>query len=132
MLDRISNVVLGLDGMGHAGQFADYSQWEQWQETQQANATEPTRASDPYPTESGDRSASAKKKLSYLDARDYATIESRVTEAEELLAAKQAILDLTEVVTDPARLQSALAEVEAAQDSVDALYARWAELEAKQ
>jgi ATP-binding cassette subfamily F protein uup len=31
MLDRISNVVLGLDGTGHAERFADYSQWDQWQ-----------------------------------------------------------------------------------------------------
>jgi ATP-binding cassette subfamily F protein uup len=39
---------------------------------------------------------------------------------------------LHEVVTDAARLQAALAEVESAQNAVDALYARWAELEAKQ
>src|ERR1700753_2322161 len=30
MLDRISNVVLGLDGLGGAERFADYSQWEEW------------------------------------------------------------------------------------------------------
>src|SRR6202789_2831543 len=34
MLDRISNVVLGLDGMGHAERFADYSQWDKWQARQ--------------------------------------------------------------------------------------------------
>ena len=32
MLDRVSTIVLGLDGMGKAETFADYSQWEQWQE----------------------------------------------------------------------------------------------------
>jgi ATP-binding cassette subfamily F protein uup len=31
MLDRVSTVVLGLDGRGAAEMFADYSQWEQWQ-----------------------------------------------------------------------------------------------------
>src|SRR5207253_7743490 len=30
MLDRVSTVVLGLDGRGAAEVFADYSQWEQW------------------------------------------------------------------------------------------------------
>src|SRR6201996_8652899 len=30
MLDRVSTVVLGLDGRGGAEMFADYSQWEQW------------------------------------------------------------------------------------------------------
>src|ERR1700733_11502784 len=31
MLDRVSSVVLGLDGQGGAESFADYSQWESWQ-----------------------------------------------------------------------------------------------------
>ena len=30
MLDRVSTIVLGLDGKGGAETFADYSQWEQW------------------------------------------------------------------------------------------------------
>ncbi len=38
MLDRISNVVLGLDGQGHAERFADYSQWDQWQAEQKSLA----------------------------------------------------------------------------------------------
>ncbi len=32
MLDRVSNVVLGLDGEGTAERFADYGQWENWLE----------------------------------------------------------------------------------------------------
>ncbi len=31
MLDRICNIVLGLDGSGRAEQFADYLQWDRWQ-----------------------------------------------------------------------------------------------------
>ncbi len=34
MLDRVSTIVLGLDGRGNAETFADYSQWEQWQREQ--------------------------------------------------------------------------------------------------
>ena len=30
MLDRVSTVVLGLDGLGGAERFADFQQWEQW------------------------------------------------------------------------------------------------------
>jgi ATP-binding cassette subfamily F protein uup len=30
LLDRVSNVVLGLDGRGNAQLFADYLQWEEW------------------------------------------------------------------------------------------------------
>jgi ATP-binding cassette subfamily F protein uup len=35
------------------------------------------------------------------------------------------------VATDAVRLQATLADLDAAQDAVDTLYARWAELEAK-
>ena len=42
MLDRVSNVVIGLDGLGGAGRFADYSQWEVWQAEQIENAKRPT------------------------------------------------------------------------------------------
>ena len=34
LLDRVSTVVLGLDGLGQAEPFADYSQWAQWQSQQ--------------------------------------------------------------------------------------------------
>ncbi len=30
MLDRVSSVVIGLDGLGAVATFADYSQWEEW------------------------------------------------------------------------------------------------------
>jgi ABC transport system ATP-binding/permease protein len=142
MLDRISNIVLGLDGMGNAERFADYSQWDQWQAKQKTAAARvdaatgvtarSAAAGQPANAEQNSGNTGGKKKLSYMDARDYATIESRIAAGEELLAAKQAVLEMPEVVTDAARLQTALAEVEAAQNAVDALYARWAELEAKQ
>jgi ABC transport system ATP-binding/permease protein len=138
MLDRISNVVLGLDGIGHAERFADYSQWDQWQAQQkQALAKGGTSAragaaGQPANAEQDAASNVGRKKLSYMDARDYATIESRIAAGETVLAEKKALLELHEVVTDATRLQTALAEVEAAQNAVDTLYARWAELEAKQ
>jgi ATP-binding cassette subfamily F protein uup len=47
-----------------------------------------------------------------------------------LQAAREAVEDPA-VVIDSVRLQAALAALDAAQDAVDALYARWAELEAK-
>jgi ATP-binding cassette subfamily F protein uup len=138
MLDRISNVVLGLDGMGNAERFADYSQWELWQEKQKQAQTKASGATarsaaagQPANAEQESSALAGRKKLSYLDARDYATIESRIAAGEAVLAEKKAALEQTAVVTDAARLQQALAEVETAQNAVDALYARWAELEAK-
>jgi ATP-binding cassette subfamily F protein uup len=128
MLDRISNVVLGLDGLGGAERFADYSQWELWQaerKQQKEQAAKPNAKSAAPPS-------SSKKKLSYLEAREWADIEDRVASAEDTLQQKQSLLEDPAVAVDAARLQSALAEAEEAKAAVDTLYARWAELEAKQ
>ena len=131
MLDRISTVVLGLDGLGQAERFADYSQWNQWQQKQKQEAAKADSAADRANAAGQPVSTLAKKKLSYLDARDYSTIEARIQAAEDNLAAKKAILELPEVVTNPTQLQIALAEAESAQNAADTLYTRWAELEAK-
>ena len=132
MLDRVSTVVLGLDGLGGAGLFADYSQWEMWQEErkQSAKSGARTAARAAAPAESGGES-SGKKKLSYLEAREYDTIEQRVAGAEQILQTKRAQLEDPEIASDGPRLVTAHAEMEAAQETVDTLYARWAELEKK-
>ena len=126
MLDRVSNVVLGLDGKGSAEPFANYAQWEAWQEER----------SRPVQNRAGARGPAAsapptKGKLSYLEAREYAGIEQRVEEAEELVRSKRAELEDPAIVSDAARLVAVNAELEAAQEKLDALYARWAELEKK-
>ncbi len=44
MLDRVSTIVLGLDGFGGAERFADYSQWEAWQRSSQKGMDAPATA----------------------------------------------------------------------------------------
>jgi ABC transport system ATP-binding/permease protein len=123
MLDRVSTNVLGLDGRGDAEQFADYSQWDAWQRQPLQDIAAPVQQEK--------RSATSKKKLSYLEAREYATIEDRVTAAEERLGRERDLVEDPAVATDAARLQAALHAMEQAQSALDVLYARWAELEAK-
>jgi len=132
VLDRVSTVVLGLDGLGSAALFADYSQWESWQEEREQTARNGVRAAAraASPSESAGQSP-GKKKLSYLEAREYDSIEQRVADAEQILQAKRAQLEDPEIASDAARLVTAHAEMEEAQDKVDALYARWAKLEKK-
>jgi ATP-binding cassette subfamily F protein uup len=129
MMDRIATVVLGLDGLGEAETFADYSQWEIWQRQQELKKTAGARL-DRSPATT--RSPAAKKKLSYIEAREFETIEQRVAEAEEILKAKRAALEDPAIASDGPRLLAAAAELEAAQQGVDALYARWSELDEKQ
>ena len=130
MLDRVSNIVLGLNGKGAAETFADYAQWEAWQ-AQSMKPDEATAVATSKTPAGPTSAAPTKKKLSYLEAREYSTIEQRVEEAEQLVQAKRAELEDPANATDAPRLVSAQAELDAAQQALDALYARWAELEKK-
>jgi ATP-binding cassette subfamily F protein uup len=135
MLDRVSTVVLGLDGQGDVGLFADYSQWESWREQRQravrAVATKNIASSASRSNGGPERQAPARKRLSYLEAREYEAIEQQVADAEEVLEQKRVQLEDPEIVSDSQRLVRAHAELEKAQEKVDGLYARWAELEKK-
>jgi ABC transport system ATP-binding/permease protein len=134
MLDRVSTVVLGLDGLGGAERFGDYSQWDVWQRAQQAkaagNAPSGTpRSPSPFGSAPG---TAAKRKLSYLEAREFAAMETRIAEAEQELGILRATLEDPTMVSDAPRLQITYARMEETQKKVDTLYARWAELEQKQ
>ncbi|HWW15667.1 MAG TPA: ABC-F family ATP-binding cassette domain-containing protein [Candidatus Dormibacteraeota bacterium] len=131
MLDRVSTVVLGLDGEGNAELFADYSQWESWLEENKETAKNDARLVAQSSVPESGRQPQGKKKLSYLEAREYEAIEQRVADAEHVLQAKRVQLEDPEIVSDGPRLVAAHAEMEAAQETVDTLYARWAELEKK-
>ncbi|MBZ5546926.1 MAG: ABC-F family ATP-binding cassette domain-containing protein [Acidobacteriia bacterium] len=130
MLDRVSNIVLGLDGNGAAESFADYSQWEAWQASRERASEAKAAANVPAPPATKPP-APGKKKLSYLEAREYAGMEQRIAEAEQLAQTRQAELEDPAIATDAHRLLSAQAGFEEAHKSLDALYARWAELEEK-
>jgi len=129
LLDRVSTLVLGLDGERGAESFADYAQWESWQaERKRApNETEAPRRSP----QASERSTQSPKKLSYVEAREYATIEERISDAEQVLQRKRAELENPAIASDGTKLVVAQAAMEEVQRDLDALYARWAELEEK-
>jgi ABC transport system ATP-binding/permease protein len=134
MLDRVSTVVVGLDGFGAAERFADYSQWETWQRAQLATAAAKSAEENRRLRSTGDETprAPAKKKLSYNEAREFAGIEDRIHEAERNLQVKRAALEDPAIGSDRMSLENASNQLDEAQKSVDTLYARWAELEQKQ
>jgi ABC transport system ATP-binding/permease protein len=130
LLDRVSTVVLGLDGQGGTESFADYWQWEIWQAERKRSRNEKEPKSTPIPG-SPAAPAQAQKKLSYLEAREYAGIEQRITDAEQKLQSKRNALEDPAIASDGPKLVAAHAEMEAAQKDLDALYARWTELQGK-
>jgi ABC transport system ATP-binding/permease protein len=132
MLDRVSTAVLGLDGMGAAERFADYSQWELWQRAQQAAAKNASVGPAAPAFVAASKVASAKKKLSYKEQRELDTMEERIAEAEKTLQEKHDLLLDPAVMSVGVKLRSVSLELESAQKAIDALYARWMELEQKQ
>jgi ABC transport system ATP-binding/permease protein len=128
LLDRVSTVVLGLDGLGNAGRFADYLQWEAWRDEHQQERDTLERAAA---TVQKADAAQTRKKLSYLEAREYETIEARIADAEAALHRAQAAADDPAIASDAPQLQHALHELSGAQAEIDTLYTRWAELESK-
>jgi ATP-binding cassette subfamily F protein uup len=142
LLNRVSSTVLGLDGRGHTGRFADYAQWEDWIKEQDAAQQNQSAQSRKNRKADGSSSAQqsgiaqapgagAKKKLSYLEAREFAAIEKRVEKSDSRLAAARDHVEDPGIATDAAALQVALKELDAAQHENDTLYARWAELTEK-
>jgi ATP-binding cassette subfamily F protein uup len=142
LLNRVCSTVLGLDGRGHTGLFADYAQWEDWIEEQ--NQTEEgergqrgsERKSDG--SISGQRTGSepasgagGRKKLSYLEAREFAAIEQQVEDSDARLAQARESVESPAIATNATALEEALRELDAAQQENDVLYARWAELTEK-
>jgi ABC transport system ATP-binding/permease protein len=132
MLDRVSTVVLGLDGLGAAERFGDYSQWEVWQRAQQAGAAPSAEPETTTPTPASAAPAPAKKKLSYLEAREFVAIEQKIADAEQQLSSLRKALEDPAIVSDAARLHTTYVQMEEAQQHLDKLYSRWAELEEKQ
>jgi len=124
LLDRVSTAVLGLDGQGDTVMYADYSQWEQAQFAPKAKVEKAAPVAPPS-------KSPAKKKLSYLEARECEQMESRILEAEQEAEAIRAEMQSPEVVSDGPRLQSCYARLQDAESRVAALYDRWAELEEK-
>ena len=149
LLNRVSSIVLGLDGRGSIAQFADFAQWEDWlaeQDAAQSSAQNAAQSGKTQRRADGSVSAkqsqanssnpansasSAKKKLSYLEAREFAIIEEKVEESDARLHAARERVEHPEIASDAAALQQALAELDAAQHESDALYSRWAELTEK-
>ncbi len=133
MLDRVSTVVFGLDGLGGAERFADYSQWELWQRSQHSAGKSNAIVESPRaPGHADARKSAPKKKLAYKEVRELESIERRIAEAEKELQEKHHALHNPEITSDGSRLYAASLEMDLAQKAIDDLYARWIELERKQ
>jgi ATP-binding cassette subfamily F protein uup len=131
LLDRVTNVVVGLDGRGDAELFADYLQWEEWRAAGGRSEGAGRDAADTKQLRPTAPATGSKKKLSYNEQREYNGIEVRVEAADARLQTARDRVDDPAVATDAHALTEALAELESAQAEHDAIYERWAILTEK-
>ena len=132
LLDRVTNAVVGLDGCRNAELFADYRQWEEWRaeggESRNRGAAD---AKQPLQVARIVSGTVSKKRLSYIEQREFDGIEARVETADARLQTARERIDDPAVATDANALTEALAELESAQKEHDAIYERWAILTEK-
>ena len=123
LLDRMSTVLLGLDGAGAATPFADI---EQWLAQRKPEETATRRARPDRRRERPRRTG-----LTYLEKREYEAMEETILDAEaELETAAERLAD-PQVASDADAAHRAFLAHEKARERVAELYRRWAELEDK-
>jgi ABC transport system ATP-binding/permease protein len=124
LLERVSTLILALDGEGDTATFADYAQWE----AARAAAAPAPRKAVPTPPRERPRS----RRLGYREQREWDGMEQAILEAERAVDACRREAEDPTIASDPTALQHRYAALQTAQAHVDRLYIRWAELEAKQ
>ena len=122
LLDRVSTQLLALDGRGGATFYSDYAQWE---------SRQVAPAAPPKPAARQSASRPKPKRLGYHDQREWEQMEERILEAERQLEACRRAAGDPAVASDHKALHERVEALAAAQATVEQLYARWAELEAK-
>jgi ATP-binding cassette subfamily F protein uup len=131
LLDRVSTMLLALDGEGHAEWFADYPQWEAAQARKGGNnrSNTPSRRRD---NGDGERASSGKRKgLTYREQQEWDKMEQSIAKAEAAVVASQAAAGDPAIASDAEALRTRYAALETAQTEVERLYTRWAQLEEK-
>lgn len=125
LLDRLSSILLAVDGEGGTEFYTELVQWEQANAAKKGKPSKDTAAPPPP-------AAAAKKKLSYKEMREWEQLDGLIAQAEASLESKRQELQLPEVVSNPERLVALSEQIEQASAEVNRLFERWSVLEAKQ
>jgi len=128
-LDRTTTSLLAFSDLpgGQVTHLVGLSQWEAWYAAELESSAAAGRGK---PGASRAPSNASKRKLSYKDQRDFDTIEARIAAAEARLAGLEAEQASPALASNASRLVELIGQTESARADVEALYARWSELEA--
>ncbi|MFM1848512.1 MAG: hypothetical protein RL417_1986 [Pseudomonadota bacterium] len=129
LLDRVASTVVGLTEIPGKRSllYADYHQWIEVVESADDTVVEKRGAES---TEESPVRAQPKK-LSYMEHRELKSIEGKIEAAEKKVTELQASLALPEVAADSTKLQKQCQLLAEAQNEIETLFSRWAELDAR-
>jgi ATP-binding cassette subfamily F protein uup len=129
LLESLSTDLLALDGRGNVLLLADLSQYERAVADVEKK---PVRKVQNVAAASAAAEAQPKRrKLSYLEQREWDQMETKVLAAEALLAEKQRLIGDAVVMADHVKMAEVGRQLAEAQKAVEAIYRRWEELEGK-
>ena len=130
MLDRVCTDLIGLHGEGTWGMYADVEQWlDAHRRRQRSREPNDGTAATPAPAERAERKQTPS--LTYHEKKEWAGMEAAILDAESDVERLEAQLREANAAADHVRLAQSHEALQAAQDRVDALYARWEALESK-
>jgi ATP-binding cassette subfamily F protein uup len=124
LMDRLCTEVIGIDGAGGHIACGSVAQWlDAFANANRPMPQEPRTRPTTTPT-------NKPRKLSYKEQREWDGMESAIHAAEELIAEKQSAVEAAGAAGHAA-LDAACRDLATAQHAVEALYARWQELESR-
>lgn len=123
LLDRVCQVVLGL-APGKSALFADFLQWERELQSSDNGDSKAAGKSDT-------RSRAPARKLGYIEQREFEGMESKILACERKVKDLEALVNAPESASDASKLQEYCAALAEAQQQLERLYDRWAELDEK-
>ena len=132
-LSQVTHAVLAPEEEGAVTPCADAAQWLARRATTAPRSREGA-AQDGCPRDGVPRDQRPRrppKPLAYGEELELASLEERIGQAEAELARAEALLAAPAVQTDAEAVAERYQAVAKAQQAVDALYARWTELEEK-
>ncbi|HET6335942.1 MAG TPA: ABC-F family ATP-binding cassette domain-containing protein [Polyangiales bacterium] len=130
-VDRVATQILAFHTapgeLGQVSAFADLTQWQVFHEGQESLRS--SKAERQRNAASAD-GKTKRKKLSYKDQREFDGMEARIHGTEAKLASLRAESERPEVMSNAGRVLELHTEMDRLQGEIDAMFARWAELEA--
>ncbi len=125
LMDRVADLMLGLNGQGQATLVANIDQWEKM-------VREAGDGSSKKPETKAQKSRKSKARgLSYLEKREFEGIEQAIETAENRLSQAQSALADPAIATKAEALRERQQELDAAEAEVSELYDRWSQLDNK-